>query len=381
MIKNRVIVSAVILEGRSKAAVARDYDVSWRWVHTLVTRYLEGGWDAVEPRSKRPKHHPTKTSDELRGQILQLRTDLSEAGYDAGAETIQAHLERLHGDAPSTTTIWRILRNAHLVTPQPRKRPRSSYTRFEAEFPNETWQSDFIHWTISKNNHCEIITWLDDHSRYALSITVHRVTSGSNTLTTFRQAVDEYGPPASTLTDNGLVFTTRSRNGPNKLENELRLLGITQKNGRPNHPQTQGKVERFQQTLKKWLAKQPKVRSMTQLQAQIDTFRDYYNHQRPHRSLGRQTPHERYTANPKIGPQGTVGGHWRIRDDTINNNGTITLRYAGNLHHIGLGRTLTNTPVRVLIHDRSIRVIHRNTGDLIRALELDPTKDYQPQTP
>ena len=189
-------------------------------------------------------------------------------------------------------TIWRILNRAGLVTPEPRKRPKRSYLRFEADLPNECWQSDFTHWPLADGTDVEILTWLDDHSRYALSCTAHAPVTGDIVVDTFRAAVDVHGIPASTLTDNGLVFTTRFLHGPNGFERELVILGIEQKNGRPNHPQTQGKVERFQQTLKKWLRAQPPAHTLRELQSQLDEFADIYNNQRPHRALGKRTPAE-----------------------------------------------------------------------------------------
>jgi len=379
--KNRVIVSSVVLEGRSPSAVAADYGVKRRWVHTLVKRYREGGWDAVEPRSRRPHTSPNRISQAVEEEIVALRTELASQGHDAGAETIAAHLHHRHGAAPSASAIWRVLRHHQLVTPQPKKRPRSSYTRFEADLPNETWQSDFTHWRLASGAGVEILTFLDDHSRLALSITAQTVVTGLTVLHDFRKNVEEYGPPASTLTDNGLVFTTRSRKGRNKFENELRLLNITQKNGRPNHPQTQGKVERFQQTLKRWLAAQAPADTVEELQAQLDRFRDYYNQIRPHRSLSRRTPAQAYTARTKVGPAGTVGGHWRMREDRIDDSGAVTVRYNSRLHHIGVGRAHKGTRVRLLIHNDHVRIINANTGQLLRQLIIDPTRDYQPQKP
>jgi transposase InsO family protein len=379
--KNRVIVTSVVLEGRSKADVAADYGVSRRWVHTLVTRYLEGGWDAIEPRSRRPKHSPAATSTAIVDEVVTLRHQLTSAGHDAGADTIAAHLHRLHGSSPSTATIWRILRRHGLVAPTPKKRPRSSYTRFEADLPNETWQSDFTHWHLTGGRGVEILTFLDDHSRYALSITVHPVVTGAIVLADFRDNIATYGPPASTLTDNGLVFTTRVRQGRNAFENELNLLGIDQKNGRPNHPQTQGKVERFQQTLKRWLTRQPAAATLPVLQDQLDQFRSYYNTVRPHRSLNRRTPQQAYDALGKATPAGTTTGHWRIREDRIDDSGVVTLRYHSRLHHIGIGRAHKGARVRLLIHDRHIRVINTATGELLRELTLNPETDYQPRKP
>ncbi len=379
MSKARIIVIATVIEGRPKAEVAREYGVARSWVYTLINRYEQGGWAAIEPRSTRPKSNPRQISSELETEIITLRRTLTNQGHDAGAHTIATHLERNHGHSPAISTIWKTLKRHELITPQPKKRPRSSYLRFEADLPNETWQSDFTHWRLASGAGVEILTFLDDHARYALSITGHDVITGSIVLTCFRKNTEEYGPPASTLTDNGLVFTTRVRGGRNAFENELRLLNITQKNGRPNHPQTQGKVERFQQTLKKWLSHQPPATTLTALQNQLDEFRDYYNNTRPHRSLNRKTPAHAYNAHPKAGPAGSIGGHWRIREDRIDTTGVVTLRYNSKLHHIGIGRTHKNEKVRLLIHNDRIRIINTRTGELLRDLILDPTKDYQPQ--
>jgi transposase InsO family protein len=379
--KNRIIVISVVVEGRSKAEVARDYGVTYRWVHTLVSRYLAGGWDAIEPRSRRPHTNPTRTPRELEEAIIQLRRSLQEAGHDAGPHTIAAHLERDRGTSPAASTIWKVLTRHGLVVAEPRKRPRSSYLRFEADLPNETWQSDFTHWRLQSGEGVEILTFLDDHSRLALTVTGYPVVTVQLVLTQFRATITEFGPPASTLTDNGFVFTTRVRSGGrNSFENELNLLGIDQKNGKPNHPQTQGKVERFQQTMKKWLRTRPAAATIEELQAQLDTFRDYYNTIRPHRSLDRRTPAETYNARSKAVPAGT-DGHWRIRQDRIDSDGTITPRFNSRMHHIGIGRAHKHERVRILIHNNEIRVINPDTGELLRDLTLDPNRDYQPQKP
>ena len=380
MSKNRIIVTSVVLEGRSKADVARDYGVTYRWVHTLVCRYLVGGWEAIEPQSRRPKTSPTRTPPNLEAEIIQLRRSLEEAGHDAGPHTIATHLERAHGVSPAVSTIWKVLHRGGLIAPQPKKRPRSSYLRFEADLPNETWQSDFTHWRLASGTGIEILTFLDDHSRKALSIAAYPVVTVALVLHQFRATVAEYGPPASTLTDNGLVFTTRVRGGRNTFENELNLLGIDQKNGRPNHPQTQGKVERFQQTLKKWLRHQPPAATLDALQQQLDTFRSYYNTIQPHRSLDRKTPDQSYTARSKATPAGT-DGHWRIREDRIDASGVVTLRYNSKMHHIGIGRAHKGEHILLLIHDREIRIINPRTGELLRELTLNPAIDYQPQKP
>ena len=153
----------------------------------------------------------------------------------------------------------------------------------------------------------------------ALHVSAHHAVTGQVVLDTFRATIDEYGCPASTLTDNGMVYTVRHsstgvRGGKNAFERALADLGITQKNGRGNHPQTQGKVERFQQTMKKWLRAQPEQPATVQaLHTLIDDFHDEYNNRRPRRSLPhRATPVTAYTARPKAAPGAPTGTHERV---------------------------------------------------------------------
>ncbi len=282
----------------------------------------------------------------------------------------------------SVATVHRHLVKAALVTPEPKKRPKSSYIRFEAEQPNECWQSDFTHYSLADDSDTEILSWLDDHARYALRVTAHRRVTGPIVLNAFQAAIIEYGPPASTLTDNVMVFTTRfagGRGGRNGFEAELARLHITQKNSAPNHPTTCGKVERFQQTLKRWLDQQTPPADIPKLQALLDRFVDIYNHRRPHRSLPRNaTPATIYNTRPKATPTATTQAHQRVRHDRVDDTGTVTLRVNGRLHHIGIGRTYARTPVILLVNDLDVRVVHATTGELLRRLTIDTTRDYQP---
>lgn len=384
MSRTRLVITAVIVEKRQVSEVARSYGVSRSWVHALLARYRTEGEAAYAPRSRRPRSSPSAISPETVELIVRLRKELSGQGLDAGPQTIAWHLARHHRVRVSAATVARYLAAGGLVTPEPRKRPRSSYVRFEAELPNECWQADFTHYPLADGTGTEILTWLDDHSRYALSVTAHARVTGPIVLAAFRAAVAAHGIPASTLTDNGMVFTTRfsgGKGGRNALESELRRLGVRQKNGRPNHPQTQGKVERFQQTLKNWLRAQPRQPAdLTDLHALLDTFASQYNHRRPHRSLPqRATPATTYQARPKATPGNRESDtHDRVRTDRIDNTGTVSLRMNGRLHHIGIGRTHARTHVLLLVQDQHIRVIHAATGELLRDLTLDPSRDYQP---
>ena len=193
----------------------------------------------------------------VRDRIIALRLQLTAQGLDASPITIAWHLDREGHRAPSTSTIRRILHTAGLVTPQPCKRPRSSYRRFEAAQPNECWQSDFTHWRLADGTDIEILNSLDDHSRYLLACTAHHPVTRDIVAKNFLATADQHGLPAATLTDNGRVYTARLGGGRTPSSTCWPSSCIHQKNGHPSHPQTQGKVERFHQTLKRWLAQQP----------------------------------------------------------------------------------------------------------------------------
>ena len=391
--KARLVITAVTLENRTVADIVSDYGVSRSWVYELLARYRDEGETAFEPRSRRPHRSPRATPPEVVELILRLRKDLLDRGLDAGPDTIGWHLTHHHGATVSRATIARTLTRSGVVTPDPSKRPKSSYLRFEAAMPNETWQSDFTHYRLTHPDSrpgpdVEIISWLDDHSRYALHVSAHQPVTAKTVLQTFRQAADLHGYPASTLTDNGMVYTVRLAGhgrggGRNALEDELRRLDIIQKNSRPSRPTTCGKVERFQQTMKKWLRAQPvQPTTLAQLQTLLDAFVAEYNHRRPHRSLPhRATPATAYTARPKATPSSdrSTESHDRTRHDIVSTAGNVTLRIAGQLRHIGLGRTYARTRVILLVQDLHVRVVHAATGELLRDLIIDPSKDYQPK--
>lgn len=393
MSKARLVITALFVEGQTPAEVALRYGVHRAWVYKLKKRYEAEGEAALEPRSRRPASSPRATPQATIDLVLRLRKELSASGLDAGADTIGWHLAHHHDTTLSRATINRILVRHGTVTPDPKKRPKSSYIRFEADQPNECWQSDFTHYRLTNpadtpGADVEIITWLDDHSRMALHISARPRITAPIVLSTFRETTGQYGYPASTLTDNGMVYTTRFAGGHDAvkgrtgLEHELRRHNIVQKNSRPNHPTTCGKVERFQQTMKKWLRAQPvQPTSIDELQALLDRFRDAYNQHRPHRSLPhRATPATAYQARPKATPSTdrSTDTHDRVRTDKIDRVGTVTLRVNGRLHHIGVGRTHTGTDVLMLVDDLHVRIVNAATGELLRELTIDPTRDYQP---
>jgi transposase InsO family protein len=377
----RYVVDAVVLEGRSYREVAAAHGVSKSYVGKLVGRFREGGYEAIAPRSKAPKDIPHRTPDAIEDAIVALRKELADLGLDAGAQTIHYHLSLSDEQVPSVSTIWRVLRRRGFVVPQPHKRPRSSWIRFEAQLPNECWQSDVTHWRQADGTQVEIVNFIDDHSRLAVASRVLPRATAPAVLRVFQEAGATWGFPAALLTDNGCVYTTWHRGGPNVMQTELLALGIDYRHSRPYHPQTCGKVERFHQTLKAFLAKQDPAGSIAALQTQVDRFVDYYNEVRPHRACGRRPPKVAFDARDKARPQGpkiVVGAGERVRRDRIDKQGRLTLRHRTKLHHIGIGAAHRGKRVVMLINDLDIRVISLD-GEILRHFTLDPNKDYQPQ--
>jgi hypothetical protein len=208
-----------------------------------------------------------------------------------------------------------------------------------------------------------------------------RVATAARALEVFLVAGERWGLPAALLTDNGCIFTTWHRGGPNVMQTELLARGIDYRHSRPYHPQTCGKVERYHQTMKAFLAKQPPVRSIPHLQRQIDRFVAYYNEVRPHRAKGRMTPLAAFQARDKArasGPRILVGAGMRVRRDRIDKNGKVTLRHRSRLHHIGVGHAHKGKRVILLVDHLDVRVVSED-GELLRHLTLDPSRDYQPQ--
>lgn len=377
MSRARVAVLKIITKELTVTAAAAKYGYSRQHLHRLLVRYKAGGLEAIEPRSRRPRSNSAATPALVRERIVELRLQLDGQGLDAGPVTIAWHLEREGHRPPSTSTIRRVLHASGLITPEPRKRPRSSYRRFTAAQPNECWQSDFTHWRLANDADVEILNWLDDHSRFLLSCTAHTPVTGDTVVETFLTTAEKHGLPASTLTDNGRVYTARFGGGRNAFEYLIAALNITQKNGHPGHPQTQGKVERFHQTLKKWLTGQPPAATVSDLQAQLDQFRDLYNHERPHRELGRTTPATTYAALPKTAPADLSSpSHYRLRYDRVSADGKVSIRRAGRMHHLGLGVNNARKRVLAIADDTTITVIELHTGEILSTHHIDPARSY-----
>lgn len=385
-------------------------------------------WDAdgdsgLLPRS-RAAHTIARADAVLASRIVELRKQLEKDGPDAGAESIAAGLEREGVGPPANSAIHRILVSAGPVRPEPGKRPKASYTRFEASPPDELWQSDFTHWPIATVPGAVVVSWLDDRSRNLLHARAFATVTMDDVEAAFLQACAEHGIPARTLTDNGTVYTTRPISAtPGRFERTLALMGVRQSNGRPCHPQTQGKIERYHRALKQWLSARPPASSIDELNEQLAEFRHVYNEERPHRALGRRTPGEAYRAKGKALPDPELAARTQVKLDEeqaaepqpatpsgsmrgkpvpkderteptrvdvtidpkahkIDRRGCITQNnIAGKRRIFNLGKHNAGRMAELLIdHGRAVAA-DLETGEILADQTLDATREYQYRKP
>lgn len=375
------VIAYVEGESMNVTRVSSECGITPTTFYKYAQRYRAEGLAGFEPRSRRPHSSPNKTPAALEEAIVVLRKELADAGLDHGATTIQWHLgrdRRFERAVPSVATVHRTLVRRGFVTPQPRKRPKSSWCRFEAPAPNEMWQIDTIDWTIAVGV-AKVFNILDDHSRVACRSRAAAEATAEAAWTTFCQAAQRWGLPAGVLSDNGLCFSGKLRGFEVLFEANLRDGGITPITARPYHPQTTGKVERFQQTLKKWLRHQDHLHGLAadldELQARLDTFCDYYNTQRPHQGIGRSTPLARWQASTPSRP-GDPLPHPTPRPTThtvvVDTRGTVNL----HRHSIAVGAEWTGRTVTVIITQHHATILSGN--QLVRHLRIDPDHYYQP---
>lgn len=354
------------------SAFCREHGISRQTFYLWRRRYCADGLEGLEPRSRAPKTSPRRIGTGIEDAIVALRKELTELGTDNGPATIQWHLGRQgRPSVPSEATIWRVLVARGFVVAQPHKRPTSSYRRFEASAPNELWQADCTDWTIATGV-VRVLSFIDDHSRVALRVKALAEATTEDTWVGFSEATAAWGVPLGQLSDNGLNFSGRLRGFEVRFEIELRAIGVVPKTSRPFHPQTCGKVERFQQTLKKWLRRRPLAADLAELQGQLDAFVAYYNHQRPHRGIGRRIPAERWAATPPAVNLGiALPGPARASTAVVAGNGVIAL----GRYRIGVGNEYAGHTARLHCDDTHAAVFidHR----LVRVVTLDPTRRYQ----
>jgi transposase InsO family protein len=362
------------LEGVNVTQLCAAAGISRKTFYKWRARFVAEGLVGLQPRSRRPHRSPARTPAVVEDRVVEVRKRLDEEHVDAGPATICWHLERAGMvPVPSEATVWRVLVRRGFVVPHPTKRPRSSWRRFEAAAPNELWQIDGTDWVLADCTAVKIINLIDDHSRYVPASHAAPGETCETAWSAFSRAVDEVGLPSGCLSDNGLAFSGRLRGFEVDFEIRLRDAGVRAITSAPFHPQTCGKVERFQQTLKKWLRHQPTAHDLSELQAQLDRFRDFYNHRRPHRAIGRVTPWERFDAGVRVTPNATPhAGPVRRVELTMTAKGTAELgRFA-----IGIGAQYAGRPAHIFLDGTHANVFV--DGQLVRHLELDRARRYQP---
>jgi transposase InsO family protein len=351
-------------ETMNVAEFCRSHGVSTWFFWDLRRRHRAEGDVVLEARSRAPHRPGNRTPVAVEDAIVKMRKDLDGAGLDAGPASIAFWLRDLAG-LPSESTIWRILKDRGLVVAQPAKAPKGSYRSFTAERANDTWQLDDTAWVLADGTTVKILNVIDDHSRLLVaSAATTRSVTGAFALATVAEAAAQLGWPARFLSDNARAFRQ-------SLAAALAPLGIGAGHSRPYHPQTNGKVERFHQTLKRWLDRQPAAATIDELQAQLDAFRHLYNHQRPHRSLGRRRPADVWADAPKNGPSRLLGAATRTYA-----NKTINGRVTVGRHQVTIGAAYNDRRALTVLTGTNCHVFI--DGQLIRALTIDPTRRNQP---
>jgi transposase InsO family protein len=360
-----------VAEFRRREQISRQTFYKWR------RRFGEGGVDALQPRSRRPLTSPGQTSAEVEDIVVRRRKQLIEQGCDHGAQSIVWSLQRdgTLAVVPSCSTVWQILTRRGAIIPQPQKRPKSATKRFCFARPNECWQSDWTGWTLADGSAVAIAGSLDDHSRYAVGLRAgpgHA--DGGLVWSVILAGITECGIPSMSLSDNGIVYTGRFHEHESAFEIDLRALGVCTINSAPFHPQTCGKIERFWQTLKKWLAARPPAATVTDLNDLLEAFRDFYNHRRPHRAHRGATPADVFNAIEKARPvDRPLPAPVFVSHHTVG-------KTSGNLfippYKVNVGLRWAGHECDIIRDGDHITIFSATT--LVRSFTADPTRSYQP---
>jgi transposase InsO family protein len=369
----------------SVTALCAELEISRQTYYRLRRRYLAEGPAGLTPRSRRPHRCPGAVDPGLELEIIRLRTDEGWPDPPRGAASIADELRRSGLACPAVSTIHRVLQRNGLVTPQPQKRPRASYTRFTYPDPNGCWQIDATRWELAGDGPDGREGWvmdvLDDHSRVVVAAHACPGPTTAAAQAAVHAGGQVWGLPARVLSDNGSCFGGVGRTGD--FVDGLAGLGIAAIHARPCHPQTCGKIERFHQTLKRWLRTQPRAASLAELQAQLDWFLEFYNHHRPHRALRGATPAEAWAARSPVGPAEAPIAARRPARVTLTRH-TVTragVIYLGRRTIIGLGTRLAGTELTAVRYGR--RLLLLDDGHPVRALTLTEGQRYyrQPSQP
>src|SRR3954469_18330983 len=266
----RRLIVEVDVRGLNVREFCRQHGVSTWFFYDLRGRWLLHGEAALEPASRAPKRGWNKTPPEVEDLVVAKRKQPPDLGLDYGSEEVAAELAGVLPKAPSAATVYRILKARGFITAEPAKAPKGARRRFNAERANESWQLDDTTWALSDGTEVKILNVIDDHSRLLVASTAMSTCTGAAALGVVADAAATLGWPQRFQSDNAGTFRY-------VLAQALRPLGVAAAHSRPNHPQTNGKVERFHQSEQKWLGAQQPPDTIADLQALLDVFRHHYN--------------------------------------------------------------------------------------------------------
>lgn len=372
--------AAVFAEAASGRAtvtqVCAELGISRDSYYRYRRRFSAQGLIGLQLRSRAPIHSPTRTGQEMTALIVAARQQLEHEGWDNGAWSIHARL-RHDGitDLPCARTIHRVLHRQGLITPQPRKQPRSSFRRFVFPATDDCWQIDAFEHALADPAATVVVVFeiLDDHSRYHVAALAWPQETTEGAWTAMTQAITRYGTPRMVLSDNGLAFTGRRVNSRVLFEKNLAHLGVKLINSRPGHPQTNGKNERAHATAQRWLAAQPPATTLPDLQTLLERYRTAYN-RRPHQGIDHDTPLQRRLAGTRTPPAPAqprphtqaLEARASSRDGYLCLQNTI----------IPLGTEYAALPLTAFITGDHTLIFYRE--QLVRELIIDRTRKRQP---
>ncbi|WP_445260462.1 integrase core domain-containing protein [Pseudarthrobacter raffinosi] len=275
-----------------------EHDITRKTFYAIRARARdEGQAAALEPRSRRPKISPTRLSEDLKQEALKVRAALESSGLDHGPISVHDKMVSLGMHAPSPASLARIFREKNVARSEPTKKPRASYRRFVYPAPNACWQLDATEYVLTGGRKCVIFQLQDDHSRLAVASHVASGETSQAALAVVKKGIASHGVPQRLLTDNGAALNPSRRGVEGQLVTYVTSLGVKAITAKPYKPTTQGKNERFHQTLFRWLDKQPLAATHHELQEMVDRFDLIYNTERPHQGLpGRITPRQSWDA-------------------------------------------------------------------------------------
>ncbi len=338
-----------------------EYNISRETFYAIRKRALiDGPAAALEPRSRRPTRSPGQLTDDIALQAVGVRAALERSGLDHGPISVHEKMRALGMDpVPSTASLSRIFRDTGVAKLEPRKKPRASYRRFVYPAPNACWQLDGTEYVLTGGRKCVIFQLIDDHSRLAIASHVAWGETSAGAIAVVSKGIAVHGVPQRLLSDNGAALNPSRRGALGQLVSYVTSLGVEPITGKPYKPTTQGKNERFHQTLFRYLDKQPLAETLEQLQEQVDQFDEIYNTQRPHQALpGRITPQQAWEATPAVAPPrptprpALVNTPDGIRVTRIRDTGTVFRR--GTRFHVS--RTLAGNLAYLVDTDTSLLV-------------------------